>query len=349
MTNEVILAIPEEAETEYYKVPIKKKDFGDFITNLLGQPETIEQSKTGAFEVNLEWLQNLHHVLDQRIKQQANAPLVDFSVEFRYRDAPHRKLNDLDSFLHFHETKKVTTKSLRIIWTYLIQFPNKPTPEKQEITLTIFSDSTRFLKVGNAVMRKETSNHDGLINFKIAHTERTWGDDIQAILEKEVSSVFIEKSTISSFFEKAIPLIALFIFFSGIIIPDYIKSKIVESDYLKLVTSTGIDMDKLQSFDIDKKIDLLIELGNPFHSFSTQYAWYQGVAFTAAALIAIYTLFAFEFDKPAFISITAEDQRRTEKRKKKDKWYALKKGSGYILAILAGVAGNYIYYILNVT
>ncbi|MDM7480400.1 MAG: hypothetical protein P3W96_000020, partial [Halomonas sp.] len=84
---------------EFVKVPIKKKDFGDFITNLLGQPETISDKKIGVFEAKYEWLVHLHHLIDQRINQQAKSNLVDFSAVFNYRDAPERKMGNRNIWL----------------------------------------------------------------------------------------------------------------------------------------------------------------------------------------------------------------------------------------------------------
>jgi hypothetical protein len=347
MTNEVILAVSDEGESEYYQVPIRKKDFGDFITNLLGQPETIEERRTGSYEINLEWIQNIHYLLDQRIKQQAQASLVDFSAEFKYREAPNRKITALDSFLNFNETKKVSTRGVRIIWTYLIKFPNKPSPEKQEVSLTLLSDRTKVIRLGNAEVKKEISNSNGLIAYKISHTERTWGDDIQNILDNEVDSIFIEKKWYSKYFERSIPILSLLFFTAGLVVPEYIKNQVIAADYLRLLANSGVDASNLTNLDINNKLTILLKLSDPSSSLHDNFSWYQGISFASGVFLAIFSLFAFDFEKPSYIKVTNEDKKIIAKCKSKDKWLAIKKGGGYILAIAAGVVGNYCYYLLN--
>lgn len=45
MSDDLSLVVSGNDDDEtFVQVPIRKKDFGDFITNLLGQPEKIQES-----------------------------------------------------------------------------------------------------------------------------------------------------------------------------------------------------------------------------------------------------------------------------------------------------------------
>ena len=63
------------------QITIPKPDLGQFIIDLLGQNRRIEKSIDGPFEIDIEFLQNLDSIIEQRIKGQQDAQLVDFSTK----------------------------------------------------------------------------------------------------------------------------------------------------------------------------------------------------------------------------------------------------------------------------
>jgi hypothetical protein len=87
--------------------------------------------------------------------------MVEFKAELKYEDGTSRTLTTYDSFLHFNELKMLETRSVRLSFIYLVQFPNKNVPEKQEIFLYF---NTKLEEQAN-----------GFVQLIINHTERTWG------------------------------------------------------------------------------------------------------------------------------------------------------------------------------
>ena len=70
----------EDANEEInISLPVKKKDLGRFISGLLGQQQTIERDIDIKFNIDHSWLVNLHDLISQRIHQQADAHLTDFT------------------------------------------------------------------------------------------------------------------------------------------------------------------------------------------------------------------------------------------------------------------------------
>jgi hypothetical protein len=75
-------ASPVRAREENYEVllPCAPEDFGEFVSRLLGKPQTIERLIYGVFEIKKEDVINTYHLVEQRIHQQNEAVLVQFSV-----------------------------------------------------------------------------------------------------------------------------------------------------------------------------------------------------------------------------------------------------------------------------
>ncbi len=107
---------------------------------------------------------------------------------FFFNNKLKRTLKSIEAFEHFSETKKILSHSVRLTWTYLINFPNKDTPEKQEISFYV-ADKAPSSSIPEDPVRRVVSMKDkvGVISYYINHTERTWGDDIETLLKQEVN------------------------------------------------------------------------------------------------------------------------------------------------------------------
>lgn len=348
MSGEVSLVVSgNDSQEQYVQVPIKRKDFGDFVTNLLGQPETITERKSGKFEATYEWLVHLHHLLDQRIKQQAHSDLVDFSAVFKYSDGPDRKITTVDGFLNFNEAKIVTTKSIKLTWTYLVNFPNKPSPEKQEISLRLITDRTEVLTVGSSSVIRHTTNKNGVASYTVAHTERTWGDDISALLGRELESIFQKDAWYFKIFENTVVFVALGLFAAGLIIPDYLDQLIKEKESARLFAAMVPEGGVVESLSVDEKLNLALKLLDPNNQLHKVEVWYRVISFVVGVFLAVFTIILFEKETPSFIVITNEDKRKKSEHEQKDARSMLKKILSFAAAIAAGVGANYMYYYLN--
>tara|TARA_R110002020_G_scaffold287523_1_gene503023 strand:- start:1672 stop:2721 length:1050 start_codon:yes stop_codon:yes gene_type:complete len=342
----LVLEGAEEHE-QFVQVPIKRKDFGDFITSLLGQPETIRDKKIGTYQANLEWLIHLHHLLDQRIKQQASASLVDFTAFFNYVDAPERKITSIDSFLSFNEAKRVKTKGIKLTWTYLVSFPNKPTPEKQEISLTLQKDRTEIVHLGASRVTRHTTSKNGLAAYSISHTERTWGDDIQSLIDKELESLFEKEKWYEKVLSWVVLFLALACFVAGIVVPDLVEQLIIERDVAIIYSSLLPDGTTLAQLPMEDKVTLITKLLDPNNQLHKVNIWYRAASFLCGTILAGFTIASFERVKESFILVTAEDEKQQRECRNKNNWSLAKKVFSFSIAVSAGVIGNYAYYLFT--
>jgi hypothetical protein len=167
-------------------LPCPPDQFREFIAGLLGRPQTIEGFLGGPFEVARQDVENLCHLIDQRILSQNEATLVQFTARIAYDNNSSVLLNSLRDFLSYNEVKPLISIALHLSWTYLIKFPLKAFPEKQVIQITFGSgDGRRRIHFREAAQWLELADEDwpgGGMNLRIEHTDRTWGTDIESLI-----------------------------------------------------------------------------------------------------------------------------------------------------------------------
>lgn len=348
MSDDFQLIVSGDDQDSLVKIPIKKKDFGDFVTNLLGQPETIDWSHSGTFDIRFDWLIHLHHLIDQRVTQQNHSSLVDFSAVIKYKKGPERRLNDIDSFLHFNEAKKVLTKSVKLTWTYLVSFPNKHAPEKQEISVQFSTDSTVNLMMGSArVTRRETEGR-GDVYCSISYTERTWGDDIESMIEKEIDSIIEKTKWYRQVADFVLLMFFMGFFISGLVLPDYIDKTIQEQNIAAIFTGYIPEGGGIDSLKDSEKLDLIVRILDPSSKVHSVEIWFRIVSFLGGVALAALTMAIIMIEKPSFIVITSTDDERRQKIRKAKTKKIVARVISFSLAISAGVAGNYLYYYLSI-
>src|SRR5690606_23841551 len=126
---------------------------------------------------------NTFHLIDQRIRQQNQATRVRVQFRIGYNDNSLVELNSLEDFEHYTEVRPIVSERVELSLAYLVTFQGKNSPEKQEIDLSFsanpFADITR--EDGIVIRRFRGPAFLGTY-LRIAHTERTWGVDLESLL-----------------------------------------------------------------------------------------------------------------------------------------------------------------------
>jgi hypothetical protein len=216
----------DEGETNLV-LPIKRTDLGEFISSLLGQQQTIEREVELAFEIDHQWLVNLHELIQQRIYQQANANLVNFKSVIYFDNGLKRSLTTAESFLSYAESKKNIPIGIKILWTYLIQFPKSKYPEKQQISFSAQIHNSNTGEQAQLSKEKEdlslfsslvfSDSQRPKIHLQIDHTERTWGDDLESIISNEIDGVVRTSKVKNYFYNISRLVLAMFIAIGGVV------------------------------------------------------------------------------------------------------------------------------------
>lgn len=343
------LAAP--ATTSGYSVvlPCDPDQFGEFVSGLLGKPQTIEKVVYGIFEVTRQDILNTFHLVDQRIHQQNDASLVQFTVRILYDDDSSVLLNSLADFECYTEIRPIASIGVVLSWTYLIKFKNKRVPEKQEINLSFRSDEYEMFVVDDDVGVRRSRRWHGPkgIFLRINHTERTWGVDIESLLTGHIKTLWKKPAQTEKFIYKHSETIGLSVgvlFFLGAIIGVFLTSSRFIASYLEkvhaLAGEAASNADVLSS-----KLDFLIEV------ISTG-AWprfiFAVIVFLVISLVLSVVLGIWVGSKadnqPAsyvLLSKAAEDRRTIRMNKLRRDWFMF--GISIFASIVAGIISNVVF------
>jgi len=232
-------------------LPCDPKDLNEFISGLFGKPQTIEKVFYGTFELTREYIANTFRLVDQRIHQQNEAVLIQFTVKVFYDDDSSVLFESLNDFIHYNEIKPLKSDSVNLCWTYLIRFQKKKIPEKQQIDLTFraSSGSNRNKMIGQILIEDGViiSRHKVLdgpfgTSLRISHTERTWGVDIESLLTGHVKTLMITQNKLSKFVWRnsgRIGIAAAILFFLGALIGASITIQRFTESYIAEVAALG--------------------------------------------------------------------------------------------------------------
>ena len=157
-------------------LPCEPEEFKEFIGNLLKSSSVkMAGQKEGCFDIDRQQIENIFFLIDQRVVQQNQGVLVDFSITVFYNDGFSIKHDSVDSFRVFNQTGNCYPEKILLVINYLITFPKKEVPEKQVISVELDTKITRFAyKVV-----------EGLYTYKIECTDITWGTDMSNLLQKQ--------------------------------------------------------------------------------------------------------------------------------------------------------------------
>jgi hypothetical protein len=228
-------------------LPFTQDQFIDFVSSLFGKPERTSRFIKGAFEIEVGDIRDLHFRIEDRIIQQNKGVLVQFSSKIFYDDNSSVLLNSFESFSNYTETKNAISTKIEISWQYLIIFPDRKAPEKQEINVYIITDFDRpsFISEGFVV--------------EIEYTARTWATDIDLMLNEHIKTLMKlpgKRSKISQFLSSKSENVAVV---SGIIffILSVLGSFISANNFIaKKIEST--DEFLSNNLDLDTKINFLV-------------------------------------------------------------------------------------------
>jgi hypothetical protein len=171
---------------------------------LLGKPQVITRNHFGTLRVTLSDIQNIHLLLQQRISEQNHAALVQFTGRIFYSDRSSVEVQGFENFCIYAEVRPLVSVQVNLTWVYLIDFPHKDAPERQQIDVEISvvrgsafsqlhnSASTVFdldldlfpLSIESASARRGT----GRARVVITHTARGWATDIENLLMSHIEN-----------------------------------------------------------------------------------------------------------------------------------------------------------------
>lgn len=206
------LTPPRTKEAGYLVLPFAHEQFKEFIEGLLGTPQSISRSIRGPFEVEPADIQSLSELLAQRIVQQNAGILAQFTARVTYSDDSTVEVHSVAEVLSYNEVRPVSCRALHLTWEYLVRFADKKVPEKQTITVSYLAGPASVALDEPSVIIVPSEFHmirPGFISFRIEHTARTWGADLEALLSNYFKALIKPESKAKQWVQKHHGRIAL--------------------------------------------------------------------------------------------------------------------------------------------
>lgn len=338
-------------------LPLRKRDLGSFISSLLGQQQTIERDLEIKFDIDHHWVINLHELLDQRIKQQAEATLMSFTFVIYFSDGLKRTLTSVDALKNYAETKKQIPVGIKVLWTYLVPFPGRDHPEKQEISFSaqIHSKDDQLTKAIKNKFRIETKfletivgeSERSSINYNIEHTERTWGDDLEVILSDQVDEVVRGEDTKDTLFNLTRLLLALAILVFSLVYPIYAISTMSEGSSKKMDLLINeyreISAENPPSIaGVDEKLDQVADM-IATGAKKTDGAEYGLLVLFFGPSIALIILRITRKGTSSFLVFSKESENHRKRKLKRENRSYIIVAVSYVFAIVGSIIANYGY------
>lgn len=330
-------------------LPCEPEHFNEFIGGLLGKPQTIERVKSGPFTVSKSDIENLHHLLMQRVTSQNQATLVGFSVKTMYDDGSSVTINSLEDYLIYGEVKPLVARSLIVSWILIVKFPLKGAPEKQQIDISFRAGPVR--EAGGVVFH---IGDDGPVRMlsncmmvRVAHTDRTWGADMENLIEGSLSNLVKEDSKSRRFFSRnagwfglgtGATIVGISLFAAYRVTSNLIGDYLEGAERIYSLQSSSPEV-------LQRKIDFVLSV--IASGMWTRYAFYVTglmiVSIIISLIVALFVSIAFDVRMPSFITTTSKsvEHREIIIRKLNNNWRNLLLSvSG---ALILSVAANYIF------
>jgi hypothetical protein len=330
-----------EVAEQSVSVPIDKKVLGQFISGLLGQPQTVERSFKAAFSIDHAWLIHLCSLIFQRVNQQNAPEPLAFEATVLYRDGLSRKVSSYQAFEHFSETQNAVCVGVKIDISLLIQFPGKEIPERQELIFYFSTElkDTTFLETmfGGGLGIGETA-------VVIRHTERTWADDILNLISKELESIQVHDNSLKKFLRKSFLPFASLLFPISMLITMSIQTwmnsgtrKQLEAHIASLLASHDVSLQGLH-----EKANALLQSANYVNNEKSGFP----LAFLMSIAVPVIVLLlgmALAQPSPSFLLMSKASQKHKTDTEAKQKRKLLVLIGSMVLTIALGVASSFLY------
>jgi hypothetical protein len=347
--------------------PLDENSFKDFMVSLLGQPESIEGTVEGSFEIDIGGFDHLNNLIDHRIDTQNSSSLLEFRTKLFFNDGSSISFNGVQSLLEYKELRPLICTGFTFTWSYLVKFNNKQASERQEISVSSLKKETSTnRKIRKSAFLSPLSNLVELIislstdqpeiTYSIRCTDRNWGIEISELIRNCLSQfIKIDSSPLTRIRQAIVDNFRL-VLASCSILGLYAMWMLLyrelgpRLDFCKNLSTKVKDYTRVD-VDLSKKTDYLIQLiascnGRDYTSFWPSILPVVGFFICSIFLpIIIYKL--VEFPNYRFIIFTEQSKRQRDAyfhklSNRKNFWIVT-----VIIGCLIGVLSNWIFKFLT--
>jgi hypothetical protein len=346
MVDEPTVEISEIVRNEdEYEITLRssEQNFRRFIAGLLGQPQLITGKINESFEVDIAKIINFHHTINQRISEQNQGFLLQFRATISFSDMTSALINSISELQSFEQVRQVATTSIELNWVFLIKFANRDSPERQEVAISLITERHYDTDILDRFVIGPGSFSTGRgPGYQITHTARTWGADIQSLLENLLRSLTTPQPAIFRYTNRGIAIFSKWF-----------------SPAVRIAAMCLVFISLANTFDINYNWNSLllathsngstesITLSTHAVSIVILCFVYYGILSVILEVLEETDLFEHFFvHTPSYILITTKDIDQKEKITKSSKKAIFNATTKVVVAVLCGIIANAVFFII---
>lgn len=212
----------DENANSQIALPVSSRQLGAFIGGLLGQRRIISQDYEHIFVMDIPWIYNLIELINQRVKSQNDAQLVSCSIDLEFDNGKIISLDNSEVLRSYNDITDNISTGIRVDLSYIIMFPYKEIPERQDIVFIARSKIDVSDRSDGAYRRFRNfllpiHSDQSQLMAMIRYTDLTWGEDILNLITNHISSKFSKPSglieALKFSFAGLVPLISMILGF----------------------------------------------------------------------------------------------------------------------------------------
>src|SRR4051794_3450457 len=110
--NGLSIDFEQDQDTLKIHLPCTRDEFAEFMTGLLGKPQSLSKVFNQQYDVRIEDLMSIHYAIVQRLQEQNDAHIVQFRATLGYDDLSKIVINSIDDFKTYNEIRNVCSQAL---------------------------------------------------------------------------------------------------------------------------------------------------------------------------------------------------------------------------------------------
>lgn len=343
--------LPSSYDGSAVVLPCTPDQFAQFIGDLLGKPQVIQRSFSGSIDIGHSDVVSLYHLINHRLVEQNRAQIIQFSVTLSYNDQSSVTINGAEEFEKFAEIKSVETLSLTCSFEYLIRFSGRSHPERQTVDVT-FNRSGGAVSLEDDDLPSLRHRAYGTVVFRIKHTARSWGADIESLLAEHIKGLIKSDGIFPTFIRRhstafGFPF-GLVTLAGGVLALGSVSNYMNSGKNAEALAALAKIHDSSSASSLG--IPVLIHLHLQLNAMAPwlQITWVVILLVSMVFAIMVWLFMGEQLSKtiPSLLTFTRADQARRPKvlaAYNRSAWYALGAALG---SVFYGVLGNYLSYLL---
>lgn len=326
---------------------IKKDEFGSFVQDLLSQNKTIRRDIIGSFVLDENAIKDVLASIEQRVKLQNQVLVETVSISTSYTDGYEHKVESLRAFESLRDARQAEVCGFECNLTFLIVFPGRPKPERQEISLFVrtaryYDERIRGGKGLSFLSPLMWLGALGGVIIEIEYTDVSWGMDLENLVSQMLLARIKRRSQLHVILRIVGLLYAPIMMILGCgVAYDALKRSQIDANKQELWSAIERATDKTILEKISAKLDYIFNPALSALSFHDAIIIFLQLCGAALAVVSVALFLARQ--RSSFLLLNDFSKKAYASYARKNELIKIGLGMTLGVGIIASLAASFIY------